>query len=436
MKRSCCIAATLLVLVASGRAISQDTDSMTVDEAVRMAIERHPLMQQASQAVRAARARVEQSRSGYYPVIDASLSYTRIGPVPELSLPGFGQFKLYPEDNYDEHIALGQTIYDFGKTDAAVELGRAGVESAHDNRALIRTDLAFQTIQSFYAILFLRRSIGVQDQQIRALGEHLSVTEKKSETGSATDFDVLTTKVRIAAAINTRTDLMNDLEKQLAAFRGLLDLPPRSVTRLRGEFDASSVAPNADSLIALALSQRTELKQSRDAERTAALQERVATLRDRPVLRANLEYGAKNGYIPNLDVQRGNWVLGVQASIPIFDGFQTSSAEREARAGRRAAEARTRQVERLVVTEVQQAMSDVQTAAVKIETSKVQVEQANQAVDMARIRYESGVATNLDLIDAEAALAEARLSHLQSLYRYVMSRYALERAAGGNLEGH
>jgi outer membrane protein TolC len=376
-----------------------------------------------------------QSRSGYYPTIDASLSYTRIGPVPELSFPGFGQFKLYPEDNYDEHLSLRQTIYDFGKTDAAVELGRSGVESASDNLALVRTNLSFQTIQSFYAILFLRRSIEVQDQQIRALREHLLATQQKNETGSATDFDVLTTKVRIAAAVNKGIDLMNDLEKQTAAFRRLLDLPPGSVIRIRGDFDAPPVTLTADSLIALAESRRMEIKQSHDAELTAELQARFASLRDRPVLRANLAYGAKNGYIPNLDVQRGNWVLGVQASIPIFDGFLTSNAEREASANRRATEARRRDVERLVVTEVQQAISDAQTASDKIETSKVQVEQAKQALDIATISYESGVITNLEVIDAEAALAQARLSHLQSLYLYVMSRYALERAVGGDLAG-
>lgn len=427
------LAALILFAPACASANGQGPDSLTVEEAVRHAIENQPLVEQALQTVRSAHARIGESRSAYYPVIEADLSYTRLGPVPELTFPGFGVFKLYPENNYDEHVALSQTVYDFGKTDAAVSLSRSGVRSARDNLALVKTTLAFQTIQSFYAVLFLRESIAVQDQQIDALTQHLAATQKKQQTGTATDFDVLTTRVRIAAARNKKIDLRNNLEKQEAAFRRLLGLPPDEEVRLRGAFDKTPVPLNDDSLMAAAKDKRIELKQSVDAERTAALQERFASMRDKPAIRVNLAYGARNGFEPDLDVQLGNWVLGIEARVPIFDGFLTSSSKREARANVRAAEARTLDVERLVVAEVQQAISDARSAAEKIETSELQVEQARQALDMANIRYESGVITNLDVIDAEAALAEARLSYLQALYLYEVSRYSLERAVGGNL---
>ena len=423
----------VLVFVAAGSVHSQSTDSLSVHEAVRQVIDHHPMVEQATHAVEASLARVEQSRSSYYPTSDIGLSYVRLGPVAELAFPGLGEFKLFPENNYDEHISVKQTVYDFGKTSSSVELKQQAVEGLRDNVTLARTSLAFQTIQAFYAILFLRQSADVQQQQIGALNEHLVIARKKVQAGTATDFDLLTTQVRIAAARNRRLDILNELRKQEATFRRLLGLSSDAEIRLRGDFSSSPIPLNMDSLMNVALNQRTELKQARDEEKVAELQERVAASRDMPTVEVNLAYGLKNGYIPNLDVLRGNWVVGLDVDVPIFNGFRTRAEEDEAIAGRLVSEARTSDVERLVRAEVQQAVSDMRTSADKIETSTLQVDQAQQALDIATVRYESGVITNLDLIDAETALAQARLGHLQALFDYVISSTRLGRAVGNRL---
>jgi outer membrane protein TolC len=324
-------------------------------------------------------------------------------------------------------------VYDFGKISTAVDLSRQKAESFSSSLELVKTGLAYRTIQVFYTILFLRQSIGVQNGQIDALEEHLAVARKKSQSGTATEFDVLTTQVHIAAAQNTRSDLLNDVQKEEALFRHLLGLPANAGVRLRGDFTQAQVTLDADSLATLAMTQRIELKESRNEEQVAELQSRAASLRDRPALNVSLAWGLKNGYIPNLEVLRGNWVVGFEADIPIFDGFLTRNEEEEAEANRHAAEAHSRETERLILTEVQQSVSDVRNAAGKIQTSALEVEQAQAALEIARVRYEAGVATNLDLIDAQTAVAQAELARLGALREYVLSRFALDRAVGEKL---
>jgi outer membrane protein TolC len=400
MKRSLFLTPALLLILTGQPAQPQTSDSLTVDQAVRQVIERHPLVQQASEAFQASLARVEQSRSGYYPVSEAELGYTRLDPISEMGFPGLGSFQLFSANNFDEHISLRQTIYDFGKTSAALDLSLSNVQSATTAVEVIRTNLAYFTVQTFYSILFLHQSIQVQDRQIDVLNQHLLMAQKKVRAETATDFDVLTTQVRIAAAQNKKFDLQNGHQKQEAMMRRLLNLPVNAEIRLRGEFIPVSVNINLDSLTAIAQKQRVELVQAHDAERSADLQAHVASLRDMPALKVDLTYGLKNGYFPNLDVLRGNWVAAVEASVPIFNGYRTRSEEQEARANLRASEAHTRDLERSIFTEVQQAVCDVQMNAEKIKTSALQVEQAKEALAIATVRYESGVITNLDLLDA------------------------------------
>jgi len=394
----------------------------------------HPAVRQASEAVAASMARIDQTRSGYYPKIDAVASYVRLGPVAELSFPGLGVFKLFPENNYDGHVGLNQTLFDFGKRGATVDVNQSAVQGASDNVELVKSSLAFQTIQTFYAILFLQASSRVQEEQVRALNEHLLITRRRVQSSTATEFDILTTQVRVAAAQTQKIDVDNELRKQEVQFRRLLGAPPETPLNLRGEFALSPVSLSSDSLLAAARQQRTELRLARDAEQTASLQTRAASLNDMPSLKIELAYGAKNGYIPNLDVLLGNWVAGATLEVPLLDGGKTGSMKEEAEANARSAAEKTRDVQAQIEAEVLQAVADVQANRNKVETSDLQVQQAREAVSMASIRYENGVATNLDVIDAQTALAQAELLRLQALFHYVVSRYALERAAGGNLE--
>jgi outer membrane protein len=432
MRRTGFLSLSILTLLLAHSALSQNapTDSFTVQQAVQRVLERHPAVSQALETVQASVARVDQDRSPYYPKADAEIGYTRLGPIAKLDVPILGSFKLFPENNYDGHLSVEQTVFDFGKTRASIDLGETNLQSARDKVESVKTGLAFQTIETFYTILYLQQSIQVQDEQINALNQHLLTTQKKVQSGSATDFDVLTTEVRVSAAETQKIDVENELRKQEVAFRRLLDFPPTSPVHLHGDFSLPPIPLKADSLMAVAMQRRIEVRLSHDGEKSAEMQLQNVSLRDMPSLKVNLAYGLKNGYIPNLDVLRGNWVAAVGVQVPIFNGFKTHSQEQESEANLRAARAHTTDVERAVTSEVLQAVSDVRASLDKIQTSELQVRQAKQAIDMATVRYETGVVTNLDLIDAQTALAQAELFHLQALYHYVLSRYSLDKSIG------
>jgi outer membrane protein len=414
-----------------GAAYAQDT--LTVEQAVQRVIQNHPAVVQANQDVYASEARVLQAETAKLPNAGLDVLYTRIGPVPQLYFPGLGDFKLYPENNYDAHIGGGYTVYDFGKANAAINATQSRVQSARDAVAITKSGLAYQTIRTFYAILFLEKSIHVTDEQIDALNQHLLTTQKKVESGTATSFDVLTTQVRVAAAQNQKVELENALHQQQIVLHQLLGIPAEQQVQLRGEFVMTPVSLNTDSLTQQAFTQREELKLARDAEQSAELQYKAVSFSAMPSLQANLAYGVKNGYIPNLDVLRGNWVAGVQLQVPIYEGSRTDHQEEEAHANILAEQAHVTDTERQVRSDVERAVSDIRAALNKLQISNLQVEQAKEAVSIARKRYETGSVTNLDLLDAETAESAAQLGSVQSLYNYVLSVYELKRATGEEL---
>jgi outer membrane protein TolC len=417
-----------LCIILFNAAVAQD--SLTVEQAVQRVLQIHPAIEQGLANTRAAEARVLQASSIKLPDVSTEADYVHIGPVPAFSFPGFGNLVLAPQDNYDAHIVGRYTAYDFGKTNASVEVSQSKVQNSRDMVDLTKNNLALQTIRAFYSIVLLRKSLLVQDEQIEALNQHLTVTRQRVTAGSATSFDVLTTQVRVAAAQNQRVEILNSLQKQESTLRQLLQLETHAPVLIRGSFTQDSIALNIDSLIRVAVQQRPEIKLARDAEHSAEIQKKFNSLGNMPTINLNATYGFKNGYEPNIYTLRGNWMWGVQARIPVFDGGRVSHQEEEAQASLQAEQAHGRDVERQVRSEVEQVTADVQAAYEKVQISEVQLQQAQEAVTIARTRYETGSITNLDLLDAETAESTSKLTSLQALYRFVLSRYELERATG------
>jgi len=123
----------------------------------------------------------------------------------------------------------------------------------------------------------------------------------------------------------------------------------------------------------------------------------------------------------------------VQVEVPIFNGFRTRNRVAENEAAVDAARDHTQDIERRVATEVQQAMADVRASRQQMETSELQVQQAEAAVSMAEVRYDAGVITNLDVLDAQTSLEAARLVWLKARYDFVRSRFELDRALGNRV---
>lgn len=404
-------------------------DSMTVDQVIQMVLANHPAIKQADHLVAASEARVSQSKSAYYPDITGQGLYTIIGPIPGIDFNGT-TFDLAPRNNYDFHIGLRQTVYDFGRRPTSVELAKSAQQSASENVNLTRQNLAFQTVETFYLILLLEQNAQVLDEEIAALNQHLEAVQKKVLAGTATDFDVLTTQVRVANTQNQKIDVINALNKQRDILDELAGLSTGQDIEIKGDFNVSPLDINADSLISLAYDQLPEARLSYNRELIAQLQYHLADKGYWPMLNASLEFGLKNGYPSDLKKLMANWVVGVQLQVPIFNGFMTKYDKAAASEQLSAAKEGTQSIKRQINSRVQQAIDNYDASLQKIQTSELQVEQAQAAVSIARSRYDAGVITNLDLLDAQTSLAYARLIHLQALYGVVSSRYALDRAIG------
>jgi outer membrane protein TolC len=434
-RRSTIGAAICLSLALHGNARADTPGALTVQEAVQKVLAQNLTLKEAEDAVAVIKARVDQLNSGLLPNVRGDASYSRIGPIEELSFPGFGTFQLFPANNYDIHAGVRQLLYDGKRTKESIALAESQAESATDRWELLKRDLAFQTVQLCDSILFLRESLKVQSDHVKALADHLDIARKKVAAGTATELEVLNTQVRVVAAQNQIVDLQNMIEKQTLGLRHLMKLEDQALLELSGEFRYQPVPLAADELIRVAQRQRPETRSIQTLMKSANIEIHLASLTHLPVVSANVLFGAKNGYIPNLNTVKLNFVAAVSASVSVFDGYLGRAQKMQATANLKTFEDRNQEIEEMIKTEVRQAISDVRASDQKLKAVEVNIEQAKKAMAYAQARYEAGTITNLDLLDTEDALTEAEFAKLRALYQFVLSKLTLQRAVGNPIVG-
>lgn len=421
------IAITAL-LATAGPAFAAGTAEtpMTLGEAIRLTKERNPRALQAGEELKAADARVTESRSAWYPQVSVKSGYTYLDPV---------QMEAFmPHDNYSAKVAAEMVLFDFGRTGSRVDIAKTGRRAAGISRDLTLRDLSLATARSFYSVLFLQEAVKVQEKEIAALSGNLEHMQKRYREGAATRFDLLTTEVRLSAARDRRIALLSQLENQEIALRRLCGLKGSGRLPLSGSFKAESADADAGKLTAAALDHRPEVALSRENLHAAEARRALAVKEWFPTITGAASWGTSNGYYPDIKEMRTNVMAGVQLQVPLFNGFRTSAANSEAKASMHAAQQQRFDAEEQAQAEVKQALNSLRTSRERIGTTSLQVSQAELAAQQARIRHQNGMGTTLDLLDAEAALAQAELANLQARYEQVLNTYEVRRASGDLIE--
>jgi outer membrane protein len=419
--------------VAADTKVNPVTDSLSLKNIIERVITGHPSVKAAEEAINNANARIGLAKTGYYPQIDLEANYANLGPAVKLNIPTLGSFQLYPANNYSASINYKQLVYDFGRT-------RQNIEFENENKAVgeqtleqVKQKLSLLTVNNFYTLAYLQAAIKIKDEQIVALDEHLQYVEKMMATGSATEYQVLSTKVKISTVESQKVDLIAALIAQQASLNSLLGNEQTAKPVVNSEFTVELPVISSDSILAIAFRNRDEVLINEKRTSLAELRYGMVKLQNKPVVSFLASGGAKNGYIPYLDRFTPNYVLGLGLNIPLFDGMKNKYNLSQAQSAITSLSYESELTKRNISNELYEAEAYMIAAEKKISQFDLQLAQASKAYSLAEISFQSGIITNLDLLDANTAVSESRLMLLKARIDYAASVYKLNAALGKRL---
>jgi len=405
-------------------------DSLSLQQILQEVTSSYPSVLKAQEAINSADAAVALARSGYYPDIFGQAGYTRLGPVSKLSIPNMGAFQIYPENNYNAEVDVRQTIYDFSKTSRSIKMEESGKAISEKTIDLVKQKLNLITAISYYTLVYLQEALKIKDVQLDNLNDHLAFITKKKETGSATQYEILSTQVRISTAENQKIDIQTAIKTQQAILNSLLGFPVNTALMVKQNLALGSTGIDPDSLVHFALQHRYEMIVAGLKEEHAALHLKTVKVQNNPVLDAFLSGGIKNGYIPDLNLLTPNYAAGLGLRIPIFDATHRKNYIKLANVEINVLKQETEQTRREISSEVYQNEALLNASLQKIKQSNLQIRQAEEALELAKVSFSSGVITNLDLLDAETSAAESKVNLIKAKADYAVSLVRLNISIG------
>ncbi len=327
------------------------------------------------------------------------------------------------DKSWNVTLQATQVLYS-GAVGPALRIAKLTQDSSiYGLRDLIDT-VVDNTRKQFYDVLLNRALIKVQEESVELLQNQLSDQLNRFEAGTVPRFNVLQAEVALANARPNLIRAKNAYSISMLVLAKTLGLPynqahPGTPFEAVGNLEVHERKVNVEEAIATAKARRPFLKIQRQNILIQAQNIKVALAGYQPTLQANGGYEIRNSRLSSdlSDTVRG-WFFGVNGTWNVFDGLATYGKTKQARAQLESSRVTYEDAVHQVELEVQQAIDNLQQAKETRESQEKNVEQALEAVRLAKERLDAGAGTQLDVLNAQVQLTNARATELQARHDY------------------
>ena len=425
----------------------QEGRPLSLEGAMRIALERNPGYIQALNGVERSEYGERQSLGGLLPSLNASLSFNGNNSRRKTAEDDFGQpiggvdFVEYQSSSASQGINGGitllnlQTLRSYGAARARTDAAEA---SAEQQAALLQRQVG----QAYYAAVQAERLVDVEEQQLETARQNLAAVNELLRIAAKQPTDVLGAELQVQQAERAV------LQQRGAARKAMLSLKQVMGVSMAEDFTLTSGWPavfdpstlESGALVERAL--RTSPIMAQQAANVEAAERSLGAARAGryPSLNGSYSYGrstSASGYdaFGQLDLPNSGWGFGVSMSVPIFNRFQTSSSIGQAALEAENARETLRQQRLQLEQEVLAAVIDLESAHAGVQVAERSAEIAGERLAQGQELYRQGTLDYTALQQMIDQVANAERGVVSAYYGFANALITLEEKVGGTVGG-
>jgi outer membrane protein TolC len=388
-----------------------------------------------SEGLKQAESKSAEARAALLPAVESSFTeqnrtanLSAMGVQVSVPIPGF-HFPTFvgPFTTMDARVTGSQSVFDF----ASIQRFRASklaVGAAKSDVNGTAEQVAAQVARAYLAALKAKVDVDTAQANLTLSQAVLTQAENQKQAGTGTGIEVTRAKVQLA---NDRQHLLSSENAQRAAQLRLLramGLRLDTAVELTDTLEFTPVdAVTIEQAKAQALQERPDYQAQQQRESTARLSASATKLERLPSVAAFGDYGSIGTGLTNSLPTR---TVGIQVRVPIFDGGRRDARRAESASQFRAEQVRTNDLKEQIELDVRLALDELRSAQDEVTVAKEGLGLADNELTQARRRYEAGVASGLEVTDAQTRLARARDNQTAALYQYNLARVDLAQSMG------
>jgi outer membrane protein len=391
---------------------------MSLREAVDVALRTHPSLKAAERNLRAAEFRVDQVRGGFLPQLYFNTSVTRwdwVLPNKKIFL-GNSLNDLYAE------FSVQQLLYNGGRTSIQNDLARNLVDVESINNQRLQQSIVFSVARAYLLLLKAERIVAVQELTIANLRDHVATADLLYRSGKVSQLDVLKAQTQMALANEELVKAKNAVTARRQELFGAMgvdtiyDFRTVDITEALWQREQSRTL-REDSLLAL-LDRHPDIQR---AELDVQGREQEVSLAQTDYYPSVFARGSYNWEDSRVFPGNKNWNVGVGLSLPLFQGGATQASVEQAKSRTEAARATREALRQRLQVAVRTTLTTLDDTRSRVRSATEIVHLAEETERVASLKYRSGKGTNLDVLDAETVLTNARINYVQVLTDYAIA---------------
>lgn len=423
-----------LTMALGQSAFAGETVALNLDDAMLRAFQTNPTVSIAQYELDSARASYNAARQSRGISITASHTTQRGGYddniVKKTDATGAwtGEYWKGIGNSHSNGLTASLPIFTGGKLKGTIKQAKANYQYNQVGVQRTYNEMRSTVTDGYFTMLQADNMQKLSAESVARLEDHLKNVQAQYDVGVVAKVDVLRSQVELANAKQTLIQAENSYQVAEANMNKIVGLPMDTNLKLDNLLVYNAYDKNMDDCLAYAAEHRPELMQAQynvDAAKGALM---VARSGHMPQVAASASQSWSDTNWPG--DEKGNWGVGVNVSMNVFDTGVTLSKIHGAEADLKKAEETYRDTVNAVNLDVRSNYLGLREAEKRISTTKLAVEQADEDYRIAQLRYMSGVGTNTDVLDAQVALTQAKTNYTQALYDYNTSKTALETSIG------
>lgn len=439
-------AAAVAALMGCQAAFAGETVELSLADAMDRAFKTNPAVSIANYGVQSSKASYDAARSSYGISIKGSHKTGRGGLNDDAYTggsyalnPATGTIALVPRTNVGKQIAnqhtnsltASMTLFSGGELEGTNKKAKAGYKSALAGQQKAFNQLRADVTNGYFTLLQADNAKMLSQESVDRMTDHLKNVQAQYDVGVVAKVDLLRSQVELANAKQTYVKAANARDLAEAALNRIVGLPMATSLKLDNIMVYKPYEESLENCLLYAEDHRPELAQAKynvDAQKGALQVARSGHMPKVGLEASQSFYDANKSW--HGSGEKNNWAVGVGVTMNIFDSGVTLSKIHGAEADLHSAEETYRDTKDAVALDVRNNYLSLREAEKRIETTETAVEQAEEDYRIAQLRYQAGVGTNTDVIDASVALTNAKNNYLQALYDYNTSKTNLQNAMG------
>lgn len=408
-------------------------------DAIERALCESPKTRSAWAGIKAAAANVGSSRSAYLPTLGGSARYVyEHNDTQTLDAPRLQTNYARPVN--EETLSLGWVLYDFGARSAALDNSKELLLAAQANHDATLQSIFANTAKDYFSAQAANASVSAKRRIEEASRANYDAATARVTKGLAPVTDELQADTANAQAVFERAKAEGELRKAIGALAVDMSLSPDETLALP-ELDDGAL-PDTRFVRAvhdlLEDARQTHPRVLAAAAQWQAARDNVHFVRARglPTVslvgtsdRSSQPVSASLGQ-PELPAQTRENYIGVKIEIPLFDGFNRDYQVRQAQAQADIQEQAVRDTEQQVAVSIWSSVQDLQSATDNLRNTDRVLQSARKAFEAAQHRYQSGVGSIVDLLNAQTALSSSEQQSIQAQLDWRTVRLQLAESLG------